>query len=135
MDSSAKDRNSFWVAAAALNGFIAVAMGAFAAHGLKSVLEPEALSWVKTAADYQLWHGLALLAIGVLAAGPSSPWLRRAGWLMLVGIAFFSGSLYLMALTGWRGFAAATPFGGAALLLGWLALFAHALGRMRARSG
>ena len=134
MVGSAEDRSSFWVAAAALNGFIAVAMGAFAAHGLKSILEAEALGWVKTAADYQLWHGLALLGIGVLSTGQPSPWLRWAGRLMLVGIVFFSASLYLMAFTGWRGFAAATPFGGLGLLLGWLALFAHAFARMHAKS-
>jgi len=132
MEGTGRDRGSFWIAAAAANGFVAVAMGAFAAHGLKAVLDPEALGWVKTGADYQLWHGLALLGIGILAAGQASPWLSRAGFLMLSGVVLFSGSLYAMALGGWRGFALATPVGGTLLLLGWLALFLHALSRMRA---
>jgi uncharacterized membrane protein YgdD (TMEM256/DUF423 family) len=121
-----------WIAAAALNGFIAVAMGAFAAHALKASLDPASLGWVKTAADYQLWHALALLAIGILGQRQSARLLSFAGGLMLAGILLFSGSLYLLALVGWRGFAFVTPFGGTALLLGWAALSWHGLQKLRA---
>jgi uncharacterized membrane protein YgdD (TMEM256/DUF423 family) len=108
----------FWLSAAAANGLIAVATGAFAAHGLKDRLTPEALGWIKTASDYEMWHGLALLAIALLGRGA----LRAAALAFLIGIVLFSGSLYLLALTGWRGFAWVTPFGGVALLLGWALL-------------
>jgi uncharacterized membrane protein YgdD (TMEM256/DUF423 family) len=121
-----------WIAAAALNGLIAVAMGAFAAHGLKAALGPATLGWVKTGADYQLWHALALLGIGILYERQPERLLELAGWLMLVGVVLFSGSLYLLAIVGWLGFASATPFGGVALLLGWAALLWHGLGKLRA---
>jgi uncharacterized membrane protein YgdD (TMEM256/DUF423 family) len=120
------------IAAAALNGLMGVAMGAFAAHGLKATLDPAALGWVKAGADYQLWHGLALLGIGTLYEREPVRRLALAGWLMFVGAILFSGSLYLLALTGWRGFAWATPFGGLALLFGWAFLFWHGLAKLRA---
>src|SRR5579863_1206531 len=107
------------IAAAAFNGLMGVAMGAFAAHGLKAALDPQALGWVKTGADYQLWHGLALLGIGILHEREPARRLTLAGWLMFAGAILFSGSLYLLAFVGWRGFAWATPFGGLALLFGW----------------
>ena len=117
----------FWLSAAAANGLIAVAMGAFAAHGLKDRLSPEALGWVKTASDYQMWHGLALLAISLLAPGSIRGPLKAAAVAFLIGIILFSGSLYLLALTASRGFAWITPLGGTALLLGWALLLWHAI--------
>lgn len=108
-----------------------VAMGAFAAHGLKAALDPMALGWVKTGADYQLWHGLGLLGIGILYEREPARRLALTGWLMSVGALLFSGSLYLMALVGWRGFAWATPFGGLALLFGWSILLWHGLAKLR----
>ena len=109
----------FWLFAAAANGLIAVAMGAFAAHGLKDRLSGEALGWIKTASDYQMWHGLALLAISMLGRSCIGGALKAAAAAFLIGIILFSGSLYLLALIGWRGFAWITPLGGTALLLGW----------------
>lgn len=101
---------------AAVAGFIGVAMGAFGAHGLKHVLSEHHLDVYKTAVSYQMWHALLLALIGVL---PNRKQLRWAGWLTIVGIVLFSGSLYLLAIfdLGWLGII--TPFGGAAFLLAW----------------
>jgi uncharacterized membrane protein YgdD (TMEM256/DUF423 family) len=121
----------FWLSAAAANGLIAVAMGAFAAHGLKGRLSADALGWVKTAAEYQMSHGLALLAVALLGPGRITGALRAAAAGFLIGIVLFSGSLYLLALTGWRGFAWITPLGGTAFLIGWALLLWHALTKSR----
>ena len=132
MGKAAARLAGIWIAASALNGLIAVAMGAFAAHGLKAALDPAALGWVNTGTGYQLWHALALLGIGILYERQPARLLALAGWLMLLGAVLFSGSLYLLALVGWRGFAWATPFGGLALIFGWAALFWHGLRRLLA---
>jgi uncharacterized membrane protein YgdD (TMEM256/DUF423 family) len=114
-----------WLVAAAANGFVAVAMGAFAAHGLKAILDPAALAWVETGSRYQLTHALALLAVALLVRDgkdASRRVLRLAGLAFLIGCVFFAGSLYLLALTGVAAMAWLTPLGGVALLTGWLAL-------------
>ena len=133
MEKTAIHSAGLWIAAAALNGLVGVAMGAFAAHGLKAALDPQALGWVKTGADYQLWHGLGLLGIGILYEREPARRLALAGWLMFAGTILFSGSLYMLALAGWRGFALATPVGGLALLLGWACLLWHGLAKLRER--
>ena len=112
----------FWLSAAAANGLLAMAMGAFAAHGLKDRISGEALGWIRTASDYQMRHGLALLAISVPGRSGIEGALKAAAAAFLIGIILFSGSLYLLALVGWRGFAWVTPLGGTALLLGWVLL-------------
>jgi len=112
----------FWLSAAAANGLFAVAMGAFAAHGLKDRVSGDALGWIRTASDYQMWHGLALLAISVSGRSGIEGALKAAAAAFLIGIILFSGSLYLLALVGWRGFAWVTPLGGTGLLLGWVLL-------------
>lgn len=107
----------------ALNGFLAVALGAFGAHALKSLLDERATAWWQTAVHYHGIHALALLAVGLLALHlPPSKALRTAGWGFTTGIALFSGSLYLMALSGVRGLGAVTPLGGIAFLIAWAAL-------------
>jgi uncharacterized membrane protein YgdD (TMEM256/DUF423 family) len=106
----------------ALSGGIAVAAGAFGAHALKARLAPDLLAVFDTAARYQLAHALALLAVAWACAQWPSAALRWAGACFLAGTVLFSGSLYLLALTGVRGLGAVTPFGGAAFLLGWLLL-------------
>ena len=106
----------------ALSGGIGVAAGAFGAHALKARLAPDLLAVFDTAARYQLTHALALLAVAWACARWPSAALRWAGACFLVGTALFSGSLYLLALTGARGFGAVAPFGGAAFLLGWVLL-------------
>ncbi len=119
-----------WIIAAAVNGFLAVAMGAMAAHSLQGILAVEALDWIETGARLGLAHGLALLGVGLLmgrAAAPSRA-LAIAGWGFLVGTVLFSGTLYVMGLMGWRALGAVVPLGGAGLLIGWGALFAYGLG-------
>ena len=114
-----------WLVAGAANGFVAVAMGAFAAHGLKAVLDPAALAWVETGSRYQMAHALALLAVALLIGDgeeTSRRLLRLAGTTFLLGSVLFAGSLYLLALTGVAAFAWLTPLGGSALLIGWAAL-------------
>ena len=106
----------------ALSGALAVALGAFAAHGLRSRLSADALATFETGARYQMYHALALLAVAWASARWPGPWARAAGWLFVAGTLLFSGSLYLLAVTGVRGLGAITPFGGLAFILGWLAL-------------
>jgi uncharacterized membrane protein YgdD (TMEM256/DUF423 family) len=109
----------------ALSGFIAVALGAFGAHALRDRLSADMLDVFKTGVTYQMYHALALLAVGLLLARLSidgSPWLTAAGWLFIAGTVLFSGSLYMLALSGTTWLGAITPLGGVAFLLGWLAL-------------
>ncbi len=108
--------------AGAVSGLIAVALGAFAAHGLKSKLAPEMLAVFETGARYQMYHALALLAVAWLAGERRSRAVRSAGVAFVLGTLLFSGSLYLLVLTGARWLGAVTPLGGAALLVGWLCL-------------
>ena len=115
-----------WLAVAAINGFIAVAAGAFGAHGLASRLDAHALQTFETAARYQMYHALAI-GLAALAARNSAGMVACA--LFLGGIVLFSGSLYLLALTGARGLGFVTPFGGLAFLAGWATLAYAASGR------
>jgi uncharacterized membrane protein YgdD (TMEM256/DUF423 family) len=107
------------VALGAINAALAVAAGAFAAHGLHDRLEPRALVIFETAARYQMYHALAMILAGLLAARGTSG-AATAGWIFQVGIAIFSGTLYALALTDVRILGAITPLGGLALLAGWL---------------
>jgi uncharacterized membrane protein YgdD (TMEM256/DUF423 family) len=106
------------VAFGALNGLVAVAAGAFGAHALRQRLEPRALEIFETAARYQMYHALAMVLCGVIAVRGAS----TAGWIMQLGIVIFSGSLYVLALTGVKGLGAITPIGGLAFLVGWALL-------------
>ena len=108
---------------AAIHGFAAVAVGAFAAHALKSRLEPEALGWVETGARYQMYHGLALLGLAALADKFGEDRLKWAGLGFFWGALIFSSSLYALALGGPRWLGALTPLGGLGMLGGWLILF------------
>jgi len=113
---------STWLLVAAINGALAVAAGAFGAHGLQGRLDAHALQIFETAARYHMYHalaiGLAAFAIRDAAAGASA----TACAFFLGGILLFSGSLYLLALTGARAFAFVTPFGGLCFIIGWCAL-------------
>ena len=108
---------------------LAVAIGAFAAHGLKSVLSPYALGLVETAARYQMYHALAMLLAGVLAMSPLTVprWLRVSALAFGIGIVVFCGSLYALALSGVGLWGAVTPIGGIAFIVGWAALIASFL--------
>ena len=118
---------SGWFAAAALFGGTGVALGAFAAHALKARLSEELLVVFEVGVRYQMYHALALFAVAWAASRWPGIWTSISGWSMIVGIVLFSGSLYLMALTGARWLGAITPVGGLLLLLGWLALAIGAL--------
>ena len=105
-----------------------VALGAFGAHALKARLPAELLATWNTGVQYHLWHALGLIAVGLSAAFVADgPWLRAAGALLLAGILLFSGSLYALALGAPKWLGAVAPFGGASLILGWLALAAAVL--------
>ncbi len=105
----------------------AVGLGAFGAHGLKDKLSADMLAVYRTGVDYHFYHALGLLALGMIAAHlPESDLVKWSGALMAAGIVLFSGSLYLLALTGTRWLGAITPLGGAAWIVAW-ALLAAAL--------
>jgi len=116
----------------ALAGFIGVALGAFAAHGLKARLEPELLAIFETGVRYQLYHAFALLAAAWGYTRWQNRWFGIAGGAFAAGILVFSGSLYLLALTGERWLGAITPLGGLAFLAGWLCLLRGASIRLPA---
>ena len=101
----------------------AVGLGAFGAHGLKSIVDEQALGWWGTAVDYQMWHGLALFGLGLAEAKPTKPrWRRRGVRLMVFGVLVFSGLLYTMTLTDFRPLGAVVPIGGLALIVSWVCL-------------
>jgi uncharacterized membrane protein YgdD (TMEM256/DUF423 family) len=105
----------------ALNMAIAVILGAFGAHGLKTKVTAEQLAWWHTGVDYHVYHALALLIIGTLiAAQPQLAIPKGSAWALQVGIVIFSGSLYAMTLGAPRWFGAITPIGGTAFIVGWL---------------
>ncbi len=111
----------FAATTAALLAGIGVALGAFGAHALRTRLEPRNLEIYETGVRYQMYHAFALLAVAWLLSR-NVPAASGAGWAFLVGTLLFSGSLYLMALTGWRWLGPVTPLGGAAFLVGWVLL-------------
>jgi uncharacterized membrane protein YgdD (TMEM256/DUF423 family) len=111
----------------AVAGFIGVGFGAFGAHGLKERISPEMLTVFETGARYQMYHAFAILIVA-LALARADGWLvRTAGWLFTAGIVLFSGSLYLLAVTGVTILGAITPLGGLAFLAGWACLIVAAL--------
>lgn len=112
---------TFWTIGA-LFALLAVAAGAFGAHALRARVEPDLLAVFETGARYHMYHSLALLLTAWAAARWPGSATRAAGWLFVAGIVVFSGSLYLLVLTGTRWLGAVTPVGGVALILGWLAL-------------
>ena len=117
-----------FVAIAAINGFLAVALGAFAAHGLRARLPEDLLAVFQTGVQYHMYHALALFGVGLLCMQyGESTLLRASGCAFVVGIVIFSGSLYILSLSGIRWLGAITPIGGIAFLTGWLLLAAAML--------
>ena len=114
------DRTFFRLGAA--SALIAVAAGAFGAHALRERLAPASLGVFETAARYQMYHALALLAVAWATTRWPGALTRSSGWCFVAGTILFSGSLYLLALSGIGWLGAITPLGGAAFLLGWLCL-------------
>ena len=98
---------------------IVVITGAFAAHALKTRLSPDMFTTFEVAARYQMYHALGLIAVAWAASQWSSQLVTASGWLFVAGIVIFSGSLYILSLTGVRWLGAITPIGGAAFILGW----------------
>ena len=115
----------------AISAFVGVAAGAFGAHGLKSRLDPDMLATFEIGVRYQMYHALGLLAVAWAQSRWPGGLTVASGWLFVVGTLIFSGSLYLLALTGARWLGAITPLGGLAFLAGWLCL---AWAALRARA-
>jgi uncharacterized membrane protein YgdD (TMEM256/DUF423 family) len=114
-----------FITLASISAMLAVAFGAFGAHALKSRLDDYALGVFQTAVQYHFYHSLALLAVGVIALNqPQTAMLKSSGWLFLIGIVVFSGSLYALSITGVRWLGAITPLGGLAFIAGWACLAA-----------
>ncbi|WP_201597954.1 DUF423 domain-containing protein [Psychrobacter vallis] len=107
-----------WIGIAAINMAIAVALGAFGAHGLKNMVSAQQLEWWQTATLYWFVHALGLLLVGVLIRLKSAT--QTTAWLLQIGILIFAGSLYAMTLGAPRWFGAITPIGGVLMLTGWL---------------
>ena len=110
----------------ALAGLTAVGLGAFAAHGLRTRLSPDMVAIFETGVRYHMYHALALFLTSLLMGRLSQTLAIAAGWCFVAGIILFSGSLYLLALTGVTVLGAVTPVGGVAFLLGWGCLAAAA---------
>jgi uncharacterized membrane protein YgdD (TMEM256/DUF423 family) len=114
-----------FITLASLSGMLAVILGAFGAHALNDRLDDYARGVFETAVQYHFYHSLALLGVGVIALSqPQTVLLKSSGWLFLLGILVFSGSLYLLSVTGVRWLGAITPLGGLALIGGWACLAA-----------
>ena len=112
-----------------LSAFVAVAAGALGAHALRDTLPPDRLDVFETAARYQMYHALGLIAVAWAAARWPGALPQWAGWLFVAGTVLFCGSLYVLALSGVRWLGAVTPLGGLAFLSGWLALARAAMVR------
>ncbi len=113
----------FFILIAAVSGFFAVVIGAFAAHRLKNVVSPEMIEVVKTGVQYQMYHAFALLLIALLLIHkPAAMGLKAGGWAFILGSLMFSGSLYALALGAPRWLGPITPLGGLCFLVGWFLL-------------
>ena len=121
-----------FLALGSLNAMLAVILGAFGAHGLKTRLTENMLLVYQTGVQYHIYHALGLIIVGlVIMQLLPSIWFKSAGWLMLTGILLFSGSLYILSITQLRWLGAIAPFGGTAFIFAWLALF---IGIIRAQN-
>jgi uncharacterized membrane protein YgdD (TMEM256/DUF423 family) len=117
----------FFLTFGCIMALLAVALGAFGAHAVKARIAPEMMAVYRTGVEYHFYHALGMILAGLAALHlPGSVLLKGAGWAMLAGIVLFSGSLYLLALTGIRTLGAITPLGGVAFLSAWV-LFAAAI--------
>lgn len=118
----------YFIFLGSVNAFLAVGLGAFGAHGLKTRITPDLLDVYQTGVQYHLFHALGLILVGIIAHWLSeSNLVLWSGGLILAGIIVFSGSLYVLSISGIRAFGAVTPFGGVAFLAGWILLAYSAL--------
>ena len=120
--------NHLFIRLGAIAGFVAVALGAFGAHALRAQLSADQLAVFETGVRYQLVHALALVLVGVLAGRTSARLTTAAGWCFILGIVLFSGSLYVLTLTGTTAVGVVTPFGGLCFLAGWACLAMSSIG-------
>ena len=111
-----------WLIFAGVYGMLGVGAGAFGAHALKTRLSADMLAVFETGSRYCLVHAVVLLGVAAYSALRPSAALRRSGWFFVVGIAIFSGTLWILALSGQRWLGAITPIGGTSLILGWFSL-------------
>jgi len=111
---------NIWLVISAVSGFLVVALGAFGAHGLKEVLDEYGRTIWEKAVLYQMFHTVAIIAVAILQHLFKIVNFNSAGWGFLAGIILFSGSLYILALTGIKPLGAVTPFGGLSFLFGWV---------------
>ncbi len=126
------NRSALFLFIASVSGLLAVALGAFGAHGLREILSAQQLTTWETAVRYQMWHALALTMISLqLNQHPDSALLKCSGWLMTFGSLLFSGSLYALCLTGQKWFGPITPVGGMLLLSGWFFISLFAFKRIK----
>jgi len=117
---------------ASLSALTGVGMGAFGAHGLKTVISPEMLAVYQTGVTYQMWHALGLVGVALIhRQAPNSKLLHWAGYLMFAGIVLFSGSLYALALLNHTWLGMITPIGGVCFLTAWLLIAVFALPNTR----
>ena len=114
--------SNLFIGLGALSAFVSVAAGAFGAHALKQMLDADMLAVFNTPVDYQLFHSLGLIIIGILQLVSPRRCHTAAAWIMLAGIVIFSGSLYILSTTGIRWLGMITPVGGTGLLIAWLIL-------------
>ena len=115
--------HKYFLILGAVNALLAVGLGAFGAHGLKARLSLDMLGVYQTGVQYHRYHALGLLLVGVLVSQwPSGGLIEISGWVMFAGIVIFSGSVYLLSITGIRWLGAITPIGGLAFLVAWLLL-------------
>ncbi|WP_026678816.1 DUF423 domain-containing protein [Fictibacillus gelatini] len=112
----------------AINAALAVALGAFGAHGLEGKLSEKMLEVYKTGVQYHMYHALGILAVALIASKlTNSSLVNWSGWLLFIGIILFSGSLYVLSMTGISKLGIITPFGGLAFIIGWILLVVGAV--------
>ena len=112
-----------FLALGGINALIAVGLGAFGAHALRSVISTEMMETYQTGIRYHFYHALGLMIIALVAFHlPSSALIKWSGWVMFAGIVLFSGSLYILSLSGMTRFGAVTPLGGVAFIAAWVLL-------------
>ena len=110
---------------ATISGLLAVILGAFGAHVLKAIISPEMLEVYKTGVQYQFYHTFALFTVAILMNFNQSKALKWSAYLFMTGIVLFSGSLYVLAISGVQAFGMITPFGGITWIAAWILLFVH----------